>query len=242
MYKVVSKVDNKFYSAFADNNAKIEYKIGELTFPVIDNTKIFVFKNFIQAKNYVAIARRSHFCIFKCDVINPTTTKNKNYINPHFFRKDFYSDIDFETIKVISEYRDNFPPPIGSVFVEAIELTELVMDENGTILPTVDELYNLFIQNNWKGLIGPAGCYRAIPALLKFNNKLSLDDPYYITNNLFQNFVNNSKLDAITLIYQGFDYAYYNFIDIKKYQTEPLYRLGRDLYLKLKENDLLFKN
>lgn len=78
-YKVVMKMDSKYYSAIADRHSvRVEYKINKFVFPQIPNSKLFVFNNLEAASTF--LGRERHFDIFsfhifKCEVKNPIEAK-----------------------------------------------------------------------------------------------------------------------------------------------------------------------
>ena len=82
-YKVVSVIDDKFYSALTygivQEDFHVNYKIGEWALPIIKNSKLFVFSDLDKAERYCK-SQFSQYAqidnkiqIFSCEVLNPTT-------------------------------------------------------------------------------------------------------------------------------------------------------------------------
>ena len=81
-YKVVSVIDDKFYSALTYGKVQdfhVNYKIGEWVKPVIENSKLFVFSRLNRAERYYKLQFTTRevvnggIQIFSCEVLNPTT-------------------------------------------------------------------------------------------------------------------------------------------------------------------------
>jgi len=81
-YKVVSIIDDKFYSALTYGQIQdfhVNYKIGEWAYPIIENSKLFVFDNLDRAERYCRMQFTTKevvdggIQIFSCEVLNPTT-------------------------------------------------------------------------------------------------------------------------------------------------------------------------
>lgn len=81
-YKVVSVIDDKFYSALTYGKVQdfhVNYKIGEWVKPVIENSKLFVFSDLDSAERYCKLQFTTRevvdggIQIFSCEVLNPTT-------------------------------------------------------------------------------------------------------------------------------------------------------------------------
>ena len=72
-YKVVSLIGGKFYSSIArsgekiDKRLKLRYRYNEFTYPEIQDSKLFVFSNYIDAEIFSSSSQR----IYECEVINP---------------------------------------------------------------------------------------------------------------------------------------------------------------------------
>lgn len=74
-YKVVRKEDNKYFSVTGcddELDTNLEYRIGRWTTPIIIGSNIMVFKSLEKAKGFAL----SYFdyCIFECEVRNPSKT------------------------------------------------------------------------------------------------------------------------------------------------------------------------
>lgn len=79
-YKVVSVIDDKFYSALTYGKVQdfhVNYKIGGWVKPVIENSKLFVFSDLDSAERYCKLQFTTRevvdggIQIFSCEVLNP---------------------------------------------------------------------------------------------------------------------------------------------------------------------------
>ena len=115
-YKVVSIIDDKFYSALTYGQIQdfhVNYKIGEWAYPIIENSKLFVFDNLDRAERYCRMQFTTKevvdgvIQIFSCEVLNPTKIHK-------FWEKG-------ETIY-------DCPLLLGAVLCDAVKLIERVQD------------------------------------------------------------------------------------------------------------------
>ena len=71
-YKVVRKVSNKLYSALhidlKSYGMSVEYKVDNWAYPALDGSKLMVFSDFEEAKNF-SIAWFGD--LYECEIINP---------------------------------------------------------------------------------------------------------------------------------------------------------------------------
>jgi len=81
MYKVVCNIDGKLNSAYVHsiNELNIEYEVGKWTWPKIDNTKIFVFSQLLDARRftYHNSWQLTGLQIYLCSTLNPVYHYNK---------------------------------------------------------------------------------------------------------------------------------------------------------------------
>lgn len=137
-YKIVSKKDEKLYSAASitwDESSSesereifekfvVEYKQNEYVYPKIDGTGLYVFSNFYDAQQfYFRNFISSRALIFKCEYIPSEDTQVLIVKNLDYIRKYYKAIIagDFESAK----YWTNFAPA-GSVLAKSVKLLERV--------------------------------------------------------------------------------------------------------------------
>jgi hypothetical protein len=127
-YKIVKKENGKLYSCTSTHT--LEYKIGKWTAPVIENSKIFIFKNretaryFIKANNIL-----KDLYIYKVGVKNPQYC---SLLKPVFISISFLGENDIKEIWKM--YNNKFPScgyigqilPWGTMFADKVKLIEKV--------------------------------------------------------------------------------------------------------------------
>ena len=121
MYKVVRKVDNRFFSAAVIGKFEVEYKINEWSEPSIGNG-IFVFDLFENAVRYIELCYSSidypkNLALFSCDVENTSQILTRAWVGSEEIQK-FWADYN------ITRFPVGYPVPRGTLLAGKVMLLE----------------------------------------------------------------------------------------------------------------------
>jgi len=116
MYKVVRYVDGRYVSFFPDSKQyKLEYKIGEPTFP--NKGKLFVFETFADACEFYTFYLCPDSFIFRCEC---GPIERRKLIPRHEKDFDFYWDNGFRGVELLRIV------PYGTVLTDWVTLIQRV--------------------------------------------------------------------------------------------------------------------
>lgn len=114
MYKVVRRIFDKYVSFFPyTSQYRLEYKIGEPTFP--KKGKLFVFETFADASDFIIFTACPDSVVFRCEC---GPVERRKQIPRHERDFDFYWDNGFggvEPIRVV---------PNGTVLTDWVTLIQ----------------------------------------------------------------------------------------------------------------------
>lgn len=122
MYKVVRKMDDKYYETSINNTVSIiEYKVNEWVSPLVSHTRLFVFNTLENAKVFLDkyFFNYKEYYIFECEVKNPIPYRE---LCNHSFRPIERWDVFNSFIK--RKKRAYYPDfcPTGTVFASAVKI------------------------------------------------------------------------------------------------------------------------
>ena len=77
MYKLCTIVNDRYYSYFAKGIWRLEYHVGEWTYPAIG--KLFVYTSIDEALGELKATGRRDLAVFKCNVVDPEVVTGLAY-------------------------------------------------------------------------------------------------------------------------------------------------------------------
>jgi hypothetical protein len=131
-YKVAEECLGKFYStsyallAMCSPETPLKYVIGEVTVPVLENSKIFIFDTLENAIRFAKELRKG-MCVFECEVSGVSV--REAFISPyssHSALKGYWNDSNFLQNY---EYEPILPVPIGTMLAETCKPIRVVWPE-----------------------------------------------------------------------------------------------------------------
>ncbi len=121
-YKVVQVKEDRFYSYNKSvyTMGSIEYRINKWTYPEIENSKLFIFKNLQDAYNMAGFNTYKHK-VFLCEVKNPhliQITSLPNTRDKYMFQ-DFWNGVKN---KIYKYFIYTISVPKGSYWCDKVKL------------------------------------------------------------------------------------------------------------------------
>ena len=119
-YKVVDEdLRSCCKNDFFPEEYRVQYIVGEFVKPSVDETCLYVFKEFVNAKDFInnAFIDGPYWKIYRCEVTNPLRASSLAYPESiHRFWKGQY--VEYET----------YPAPKGTYRCDSVKLIEKVED------------------------------------------------------------------------------------------------------------------
>lgn len=137
MYKVVTNIDGKLHSAFVYDvdGIDIKYEVNKWIRPNIEGTRIFVFVDLDDARQFIRniqhkLFRGQRFEIYNCSVLNPVYHYNK-FVKSFTDLRYLVSCNKYNPKLLVEKLQEFDDVPIWkSIYAEAIKLHDLIEYHN----------------------------------------------------------------------------------------------------------------
>jgi hypothetical protein len=105
------------------SDISLYYTLNEWVYPVIPNSKLFVFDSLDNAKRCPGF-KVFDFQIFECEVLG--VPESPYFISQIFKVKDFWKRINKEQLPDFNNM--HILPPVGTLLVDAVKITKLISE------------------------------------------------------------------------------------------------------------------